>query len=178
MNGIEGGGQIGCNYQTGNWVVGIEIDGSVSAARAFGTASAAAIAGGANPLRDFSTKDGWLATARGRVGHAMADWLWYVTGGVAYAGFEVNNTACAVAANACRIADKINRFGWIVGLGSEYALGGGWSAKGEVLYANFGTFHYTDSPAANGCVQCYSADVKVDEWILRIGLNRRFGGGA
>ena len=32
VNGAVGGGEAGCNYQVGNWVWGVEIDGSWSAA--------------------------------------------------------------------------------------------------------------------------------------------------
>lgn len=173
--GVVGGGEAGCNYQIGKWVVGAEIDGSW-AGGASGSAgpTAGAIAAGANPARNFSTEQHWLATARGRLGYTVDNWLLFVTGGVAGAGFDVNNDACAVAANACRVATGVDRLGWIVGGGAEYAFGGGWSAKGELLYADFGTFHYDDSPAANGCIQCYSMNVKMTELILRFGVNYRF----
>jgi outer membrane immunogenic protein len=154
------------------------VDGAWSRAKGDAGPTPGAIAAGSNPLRNFETEQDWIATARARLGYAADKWLWYVTGGVAYAGLEVNNDACAVAANACRVPTSVKRFGWIAGVGTEYALGGGWSAKGEALYANFGTFHYDDSPAANGCVQCYSMDVKMHEWILRLGINYRFGSGA
>ena len=176
VNGALGGGQVGCNYQTNNWVWGIEVDGSWANAKGQAGPTAGAIAAGSNPLRAFSTKERWLSTARARLGYAADKWLWYVTGGAAWAGLEVNNDACAVAANGCRIPDRVNRLGWVAGLGTEYALGSGWSVKGEVLYANFGTFHYTNFPAANGCVQCYSMDVKLSEWIGRLGVNYRFTG--
>lgn len=174
--GILGGAQVGCNHQTGNWVWGIEVDGSgVIASRAVHPVEGA-VAAGANPQRRFHTKENWLATARGRVGYATNRWLWYVTGGAAWAGLEVNNEAILVAADAARTPDKVDRFGWVAGLGAEYALSGGWSVKGEFLYVDFGTFHYSDSPAANGCVQCYSMNVKLHEFIFRLGVNYQFGG--
>jgi hypothetical protein len=138
----------------------------------------AMIALGINPVRRFSTNERWLATARGRLGWAADRWMWYVTGGAAWSGFDVNNDAAAAAiANAAlfnRQPTRVNRGGWIVGVGTEYALLGGWSVKSEFLYTNFGTFGYTDSPAANACVQCYSADVKLHEYIWRVGMNYRF----
>ena len=101
--------------------------------------------------------------------------MWYVTGGAAWTGVDVNNNdALAVAANGARVPTRINRSGWVVGVGTEYALLGGWSVKSEFLYTNFGTFGYTDTPAANACVQCYSADVKLAEYIWRVGMNYRF----
>jgi outer membrane immunogenic protein len=103
--------------------------------------------------------------------------LIFATGGIADAGLEVNNDACLVTANACRTPTKNTRSGWIVGGGIEYALGGGWSAKGELLYADFGTLYYSDSPTVNNCVQCYSMNVKLTEYIGRVGLNYQFNWG-
>ena len=174
VNGMLGGGEAGCNYQTNNWVWGIEVDGSWSGAQGAAGPTPGAIAAGANSARLFRTEQRWLATARGRLGYAADKWLWYVTAGAAWSGFDVNNDACAIAANACRNPTHVNRTGWIVGGGTEYALSGGWSVKGELLYADFGTFHYDDSPAANSCIQCYSMDVKMSEWIARLGVNYRF----
>jgi outer membrane immunogenic protein len=174
VNGPVGGGQGGCNYQTGAWVWGIEVDGAWSSASGQANPTQAAINAGANPGRLFTTNERWLATARGRLGWAADRWMWYVTGGAAWTGVDVNNDAIAVAANANRVPTRVNRNGWIVGVGTEYALLGGWSVKSEFLYTNFGTFGYTDSPAANACVQCYSADVKLQEYIWRVGMNYRF----
>jgi outer membrane immunogenic protein len=176
VNGVLGGGDVGCNYQTGNWVLGVELDASASHAKGVGFPNAETVALGANPSRRFHTEEHWLATARARLGYGADKWLWYVTAGAAWSGFDVNNEAVIVAANANRDPARVNRLGWIAGLGTEYALGRGWSLKAEVLYANFGTFHYDDSPAVNGCVQCYSMNVKMSEWISRVGFNYRFAG--
>jgi len=170
------GGQLGFNYQMNQFVLGAEIDASAVFASGLAGPNAATIAAGANPLRRFHTDQRWLATARLRLGFAADKWLVYVTGGLALSGFGLNNEAVLAAANADRRPAHVTRLGWIVGAGAEYALGGAWSVKGEVLYANFGSAFYPDSPAANGCVQCYSMNVRTSEWIARIGLNYRFGG--
>ncbi len=174
VNGPLGGGEAGCNYQTGNWVWGVEVDASWADASGHANSSATSIAAGANALRAYTTNERWLMTARGRLGWAADKWLWYVTAGGSWTGVDVNNDALAVAANGARVPTRVNRSGWVVGVGTEYALIGGWSVKSEFLYTNFGTFGYTDSPAANACVQCYSADVKLSEYIWRVGMNYRF----
>ena len=83
-----------------------------------------------------------------------------------------------MVASAVRQPTRVNKTGWIVGVGTEYALLGGWSVKSELLYANFGTLHYGDEPGVvNGCVAvnaCYNADVKMHEYIWRVGMNYRF----
>jgi outer membrane immunogenic protein len=170
------GAQLGYNYQMNQIVMGVELDASAVFAKGMAGPNAVAVAAGANPLRRFHTDQRWLATARARLGFAADRWLVYVTGGLAVSGLSGNNEAVLVAANADRRPAKVTRVGWVVGAGAEYALGGAWSMKGEILYADFGTFFYSDSPAANGCVQCYSMNVRTSEWIGRVGFNYRFGG--
>ena len=180
VNGPVGGAEIGCNYQTGNWVWGVEVDASWADASGQASTSGTASAGfpapnAVNPNRVFYTNERWLATARGRLGYAADKWLWYVTGGVAYSGFDVNNDLPLNGVTFNRVATRVNRTGWIVGIGTEYALLGGWSVKSEWLYTNFGTFNYgNELPAAINCVQCLGADVKMSEIIWRVGMNYRF----
>ncbi len=81
VNGPVGGGQGGCNYQTGTWVWGVEVDGAWSSASGQANPTQGAIDAGANPELVFTTNERWLATARGRLGWAADRWMWYVTGG-------------------------------------------------------------------------------------------------
>jgi outer membrane immunogenic protein len=176
VNGPVGGIQGGCNYQTGNWVWGVEVDGGWSSASgqaqlrndfAFGEFQ--------SPYHLYTTNERWLATARARLGWAADRWMWYVTGGAAWAGFDVNESVPFLA-GLQRVPTRVNKTGWIVGVGSEYALLGGWSVKSEFLYANFGTFSYGHEPGiVNGCLDgCLNADVKMHEYIWRVGMNYRF----
>ena len=176
VNGPLGGGEAGCNYQTGNWVWGIEVDGSWADASGQGDTTASAVLLGVNPNFRYTTNERWLMTARGRLGWAADKWLWYVTAGGAWSGFDVNNYNGTGAATAQRVPSRVNRGGWVVGIGTEYALIGGWSVKSEWLYANYGSFHYGDEPGlVNGCTAgCFSADVKMHEYIWRVGMNYRF----
>jgi outer membrane immunogenic protein len=179
LTGANAGGEIGCNLQfSANWVVGVELDASWTDLRGQAYPGPGAVAAGSNPLRTFYTEQTWLTTARARLGYAMDQWLFYVTGGFAHTNFSVNNHAGAVAANGYRHPENVERSGWIAGLGIEYAATSNWSIKTEVLYADFGgSFFYMDAPA-QGCVQCYSMNVDVkDIWMWRIGLNYRFYGG-
>ena len=178
VNGPLGGGEVGCNYQVGSWVYGIEVDASWSSA----SGQADVVSDPAlNPNRRFTTNERWLGTARGRIGYAADKWLWYVTAGGAWSGFDVNNYFSGNALGQ-RVPSRVNRGGWIVGIGSEYALLGGWSVKSEWLYASYGTFHYGDeSGLVNGCTfvqKCLNADVKMQEFIWRVGMNYRFDWGS
>src|SRR5260370_29425191 len=69
------GGQLGYNWQFGQFVYGVEGDGDWSDLR--GTANLANCNVGCKTRNDF------LSTARGRLGFAADRWLPYVTGGLA-----------------------------------------------------------------------------------------------
>jgi outer membrane immunogenic protein len=179
LSGMLGGGGIGCNYQVGAWVFGIEGDWSVTNkdGQAFETAF---------PGFRLQVTESWLATARGRIGYTVTDkWLWYVTGGGAWARVRENNFSCALAgppvaftgqclsaANTLTAQQTNILSGWTVGLGTEYMLGYGWSIKSEFLYVQFSrdTFFTATTPVALSAF-----DTKVQDYIFRFGMNYRFG---
>jgi outer membrane immunogenic protein len=77
------GGQIGCNYQSGKWVFGVEGDAHAQRWSQFdlvGGLGAIQILGGST----FELRSHWQASARGRIGYAMDRTLFYVTGGAAF----------------------------------------------------------------------------------------------
>lgn len=176
VEGRLGGGEVGCNYRFDRWMMGVVVDLSGANAKGLAGPTPGAIAAGSNALRRFHTDEHWLATLRGRFGFVTGRSLWYVTAGGAWTGLDVNNEAALVSPIGNRAPTRVERFGWVVGAGTEYALDSRWTVKGEFLYADFGTFHYTDTPIANGCVQCYSMNVDLSEWIVRVGLSYRFTG--
>jgi outer membrane immunogenic protein len=174
VNGGQIGGTLGCNYQTGNWVFGVEGDGSLVATSVREPPSANAIALGLNPNFRFTTEQKWMATGRGRIGYAWDRWLVYGTGGAVFGGFDLNNYGTALA--ALRVPSRVNKVGWIAGLGTEYHLDRAWSVKAEGLYADYGTMHYGDEPGtANGCpAGCANGDVKMKSFMFRVGFNYKF----
>ncbi len=135
-NGIIGGAHMGYNFSTqglgfggagilgaGGLVIGIEgdIDGS-DYRSTVGTAS----------LRNQIQ-----GSARGRLGLGVDRALFYVTGGAAFAQFQLGyGPAGAVAAQTA----SATRVGWTVGGGVEYAVTTQWSLRGEYRYSDFGTF--------------------------------------
>ena len=167
MSGALGGGQIGCNYQVGTWVFGIEGDGSV--VQADGQTNAIAPA---NPLFRLQTTEHWLATARGRLGYAQDKWLLYVTGGGAWTELQLNTYNSVIPAQAA--IQKNTLSGWTVGVGAEYALGYGWSIKGEYLYIDFSekTFFTPTNPVTGG-----ELNVRLRQSVARFGMNYKFDWG-
>jgi len=167
VRGGLGGGEIGCNYQTGNWVVGVEVDGSWTA-----------LSGRANLIPPFNedfvaeTKERWLTMARGRVGYAYGQWLWYLTGGVARADIDVQLHNGLFPVNTTGV-QRVNRVSWVAGFGTEYAITYGWSVKLEALYMDFSTFRAFQvvNPVVCGCD---SQDIKLNQWVARLGLNYKW----
>jgi outer membrane immunogenic protein len=187
VNGGVGGGEIGCNYQVGAWVWGIEIDGSAYAKEGQANNLAYLGTGFFAPNWISKTSERWNAMARGRLGWAQDKWLWYVTGGASWVGVDINTSINVTGIPAAGLVplvpnpvaiERKSRVGWVVGFGTEYAIAYGWSVKWETLYADYGTFRafdtidVTNCPAAN--VNCTNRDVRLYEWVSRFGLNYRF----
>ncbi|MBM3529321.1 MAG: porin family protein [Alphaproteobacteria bacterium] len=154
VDGALLGGTLGVNWQTGNWVLGLEGDGSWSNIRGSTTT---------NCVPNCQTRNNWLATVRGRVGHAFGSVLPYITGGAAFGDIE------AVGGGGTQSSTEV---GWTAGAGIEWALAGPWTAKVEYLYADLGKM----SCSAAVCTGVAGpTDVRLDTSIVRAGINYRFG---
>jgi outer membrane immunogenic protein len=179
LSGFIGGGTLGCNWQMGAWVFGIEGDGSATnkSGQDF-ERPLVGIPGGAGSANWISeTQERWLVTARGRLG--LSGWGWwgdrtmvYVTGGGAWAKIDasewlVNNPILTGH------QESNTRSGWTVGGGLEYAVGYGWSVKGEFLYVKFDDYTtFTTGPFVLGNVS--PREVKLEDYIWRAGMNYKF----
>jgi outer membrane immunogenic protein len=168
LSGFIGGAQGGCNYQIGAWVFGIEGDWSV-------TNKEGQRFENQNPtLWIASTKERWLGTARLRLGYAIWDkWLWYVTGGGAYAKIDATSWR-DINPTSASFTQTNWRSGWTVGVGTEYALSYGWSIKSEFLYVDFGRYQTFTSGLIPVNVFA-SREVKLNDYNFRFGTNYRFG---
>jgi outer membrane immunogenic protein len=78
-SGFIGGGQIGYNWQHGNFVFGIE--GDISGVSNKNTGERQKATG-----YQYSSRISWLSTVRGRFGLAVGDTMAYMTAGVAFGG--------------------------------------------------------------------------------------------
>jgi outer membrane immunogenic protein len=166
LSGFIGGFELGCNYQVGAWVWGIE--GDWSAINKDGQATELAATN-----FQYQITERWLATARGRLG--LTGWwgdrtLLYVTGGGAWAKVTANNYPLAATVRPAAIEDG-TMSGWTVGGGIEYAVGYGWSVKSEYLYVQFSdkTFLGPTNPVALAAF-----NTKLNEHIFRAGMNYKF----
>src|SRR5262249_40062445 len=120
LSGFTGGFDLGCNWQFGAWIVGVE--GGWTATNKEGQAFTIA------PFNQSfvnNTQERWESTARGRLGWTIWDKsMVYVTGGGAWAKVDVNAWNIATATGPIATAGHGGKTlsGWVVGAGYEYTL--------------------------------------------------------
>jgi outer membrane immunogenic protein len=176
-SGFIGGGQAGYNYQMGCTVFGIEADYSWSniTNQTFNTDSDAGA--GLDTLRTSSAMRG-IGTLRARTGVVVDNLLLYVTGGVAFANFNRSYTLTDNIGGVFvseTFSSSQNKWGWVAGVGTEWALGNNWSLKSEALYVHFEDDQKSFTSALNGA-PARRFDHVDNVWMARVGVNYRFGG--
>jgi outer membrane immunogenic protein len=127
---VFGGGTAGYNFQTGNFVYGVELDvGAMSL-------SHSAIEPQAVGIDNITSNagSGLYLDATARFGYAFDKALVYAKGGYAYYGGSVSIVDPGEA------SVKISGLnGWTVGGGLEYKIAPAWSVKAEYQFFDFGT---------------------------------------
>src|SRR5262249_39224872 len=113
--GFIGGGQIGYNWQHGNFVFGLE--GDFSGLSAKNTGDRQNLTG-----YQYSSRINWLSTVRSRFGLAVGDTMAYMTAGVAFGDVKVTVNAD----NGDNTSSK-TKTGWTVGGGVEHMLSRNWT---------------------------------------------------
>jgi outer membrane immunogenic protein len=171
-SGFAAGGQLGANFQSGQFVFGIEGDADYLSNQA-SVSTATDFLGGATT--HTYTLD-FLSTVRGRLGFAWDRALIYGTGGLAMADYQIQrtqNTAGLAAAGTSQTVSDF-RIGWAAGAGVEYAFTDMVTARVEYLVAGLESATTTYNFGGNGTVTQNSPTAYVN--IVRGGLNFKFGG--
>jgi outer membrane immunogenic protein len=149
VTGVIFGGQLGYNWQFGNWVFGVETDIQYSGQ------DDNFFVGGTPVKQELD----WFGTFRGRIGWAGWDrWLPYFTGGLAYGG----RTFSAVG-----VSVDDTSVGWAIGVGVDYAITPAWSARLEYLHISLDSF----TPVIGATAVSLG---RLDNDIIRGALNYRF----
>jgi len=162
-NGFVGGGTLGYNFQTGDFVFGLEADASYANVSGDEKSNQAPCY-----VEGCSADVNWFGTGRARLGYAFDNVMPFVTGGVALAGIEgkADLGACGFVGN-CGFDDT--RWGWTAGGGIEWGFAEHWSAKAEYLYVAIAGTDITP-PAPYGHANAEDLDFSV----ARLGINYRF----
>ena len=179
-NGFIGGVQAGYNYQTGQWVFGVEVDANYFRMKKSVSQSFLNLPDGNGYTFTSSFETNWLVTARPRIGYSFDRFLVYGTGGLAIADQKFSQTITGVVLGSVQTGSVSNTaVGWTMGAGAEYALGSHWSLKAEYLYVDLGSVSFSTVDVGNcGPISCslytggHSAHLK--ENIVRAGINYNF----
>ncbi len=126
-SGVAGGGQIGYNWQSGQFVFGAETDIQASAAD--------------DTFAPYKFSNPWFGTLRGRAGFAINNILLYGTVGLAYGDLKAESPG---------LDESKTLVGWTGGLGMEVGFAPNWSAKVEYLYMDLGSRSYSITGTDNG----------------------------
>jgi outer membrane immunogenic protein len=171
------GGQAGCNYQDGNWVVGVEAEGWWSGIR---TNTGRSITEGIVTLSDFQhTKNKSDFDIAARAGIAFDRTLVYGKAGWVWGNFNFDSgiSFCELGCETFTTSQSGSLNGLLVGLGVEHAFtwAPNWTVKLEYDYIRYGSkfmdasFFFDGFPIATG-----SASQHVDKQIVKVGFNYLF----
>lgn len=159
------GGQIGYNWQSQNFVYGLEADANWVGAKKSHLQITDLV-----PI-SYTTKLSWLATLRARGGVTFGPNLLFLTGGLAVGGVK-NSWAFpppAVCVGSCELTNNKTKAGWTAGGGIERFISNNLTGKAEVLYVDLG--RTTATGGANGN---YTSRFKNTAVVGRLGLNLKW----
>ncbi len=167
-----GGFHAGYNYMfPSRLVVGVETDISFPSTL-YGTQNVSSAFIGAASLDNAVEMFG---SVRGRVGYVANDWLYYVTGGLAWTYDQFTRTQLSDNPTSGAPAGTVDnsflsRIGWTAGAGIEAPIAPNWSMRLEYLYSQYGNTNVAPTSAA----QRFDSDLSLQQ--VRWGVNYKFDG--
>jgi outer membrane immunogenic protein len=163
-SGFSGGGQIGCDYQIGNFVVGLQGMANFDDIRGSNPTP-----GGLGTSNNFNVP--WHETLTARLGYAVLPMgMVYVKGGGAW----VRDNYTILAGGTPFATGIITPNGWTGGVGFEYRFIQNWSAFVEYNYLGFGSQPISMITTAGASMPVNLSSHSIQ--AVLIGVNLRFGG--
>jgi outer membrane immunogenic protein len=160
--GLLAGAQVGCNYQLGRFVVGLESEfwgSSLKTQQDFAEFNFAEKTTTANP---------WTFASSIRAGLTFDQTLVYLKGGVVWGSFSYEFTST----NFAERGSAINT-GVLFGLGFEHSFAPLWTVKVETDVVMFSGLEVPIATEEGGSRFTISAT----QVLFKVGFNRRFAGG-
>ena len=151
------GGTFGANFQSGQFVFGIEGDGDWSNIK--GSASATNLV-----CPSCTTANTWLATLRARTGVAWDRVLIFATAGGAGGSINTSGTGITSSSNS--------EFGWTVGGGLEFGITDNVTAKIDYLYVDLQNGSFSCPATCTGGP--FTGSTSFTTSLVRAGLNFKF----
>jgi outer membrane immunogenic protein len=172
--GVVAGGQIGCNYQISQLVVGIEGDGLWSSIKNTGGFNEAGVDGFGE---QFRTRNSWDADVALRVGAAFDRLLIYGKGGVAWGGFNFRYTETeGGVSDFIENGQNIVLPGVLIGIGMEYAFLPNWTGKIEYNFIAYSQqpVNFTETEGGVTSPIVFSENFGATKQIIKVGVNYKF----
>ena len=175
-DGILGGGQAGCNFQSGTLVYGLEGDFDYFHSDPQFNNNTTTLANGNAFSISQSLTTNFLATVRPRIGIAADRNLAYITGGAAFT--NVSYTTSYVDANTPPGTGTASAsralVGWTAGAGWEYAWADHWTIRAEYLLASFPTTSALGTISGAGETNTLHGSSDLLIQVVRAGMNFKF----
>jgi len=175
-----GGGQIGGNYQIGQFVIGAEWDFDWAANN---NNSAGVFIPAVGNTFLVTANNRWISTVAARFGWAVDHWMFYGKAGGGWVGtnnLTVTNLTtgasltCGSFLNSC----GNNNGGWLLGAGVEYAFAPNWTVKAEYDYLGLGNRTFV----VPGTAPFFAGDTFTSNnrnvQMVKLGVNYLFNWGA
>jgi len=170
-----GGGQVGCNYQVNQFVIGAEWDGDWTSRN---DRSVTLFVPGVGNLAASASSNAWVSTVAARFGVAFDRVLLYGKVGGGWGGASGDlSIVNLTTGNALLLSGGGSRSGWVVGAGLEWGFADNWSAKFEwdVLGRSGDTFFVpVGAPFLAG--DTFTTGNRNIQ-MVKVGLNYRFNWG-
>jgi outer membrane immunogenic protein len=165
-----GGGQLGFNYQFGNFVLGVEGDfDGVGTTNSPGTG----VVGPAFGTIQVTSNNRWITTLAGRFGVTNDTWLFYGKAGGGWVGYDnLTITNTVTGARITGFGNNTNN-GWLVGAGIEWALAPNWSVKIEYDYLGLSSQTFT-APTGTFLAGDTFTTSKPNVQMVKVGANYLF----
>jgi outer membrane immunogenic protein len=186
-NGTGGlaGGQVGCNYQQGNWVFGAEGEGYWSGIKSTNASSNSFEGINENRFAD-TAKNKSDFTIAARAGITFDRTLVYGKAGWAWGKFDFDATndsiCCSFNGGPFHSSDSASGTlnGLLLGVGIEHAITNNWTVKLEYNYLKYGSkelnvtsCNNSDAPTVT-CFPTGTTTFSADKQIFKIGANYLF----
>lgn len=177
-DGLLGGGQVGCNWQSGTLVLGLEGDFDSFRSNPQFNNNTNTLANGAAFSVAQSLTTNFLATVRPRIGIAADRNLAYITGGIAFTNISYTevytDTNGPPGPGAGTATASQSLVGWTAGAGWEYAFAEHWTVRAEYLIAGFPTTNVIGTIVAAGGTTALHGSSDLVIQLARAGVNFKF----
>jgi outer membrane immunogenic protein len=184
-NGFVGGAAIGWNFQSGNWVYGVEANWDALVGSRKTANFALSGLGTAANVAEYGAAWRWAALVGPRAGWLLTpSFLVYARGGLALAQLDTSISSGTFAAVSSGYgASGKTLAGWFIGAGGEWMITPGLSTKIEYRYIDFGAHTASLTGIAYGGrapffgqqATTFIASGHPREHAVVVGLNIHFG---